>query len=79
MVRRPTATTLSARSYSLEQSADYVVEADGADTLFTWVVAIEPKGALAPPIKVIAPAVKAGFGRIPIGGQQFWAKNSRRG
>ncbi len=57
---------------------DYIVEADGADTLFTWVVAIEPKGALALPFKVIAPAVKAGFGRIPSGGQQFWAEKSKR-
>lgn len=58
---------------------DYIVEADGADTLFTWVVAIEPKGALALPFKVIAPAMKAGFGRIPSGGQQFWAKKFERG
>ena len=55
---------------------DYVVEADGADTLFTWVVAIEPKGTLALPFKVIAPAVKAGFGRIPSGGQQLGVPTS---
>jgi len=57
---------------------DYVVEADGADTLFTWVVAIEPKGALALPFKVIAPAVKAAFGRIPADGQRYWAKRSQQ-
>ena len=58
---------------------DYIVEADGDDTLFTWVVAIEPKDALALPFKVIAPAIKAAFGRIPSDGQRFWAKNSKRG
>ena len=58
---------------------DYIVEADGDDTLFTWVVAIEPKDALALPFKVIAPAVKAAFGRVPSDGQRFWAKNSKRG
>src|SRR3954471_182385 len=57
---------------------DYVVEADGADTLFTWVVAIEPKGALALPFKVIAPAVKDAFGRIPADGQRYWAKRSQQ-
>ncbi|RDH78865.1 SRPBCC family protein [Mycolicibacterium moriokaense] len=57
---------------------DYVVEADGADTLFTWVVAMEPKSALALPLRLIAPAVKAGFGKIPSDGQRFWAKNSKR-
>ncbi|MDT5012895.1 MAG: hypothetical protein QOH57_4512, partial [Mycobacterium sp.] len=58
---------------------DYIVEADGNDTLFTWMVAIEPKDALTLPFKVIAPAVKAAFGRIPGDGQRFWAKHSQRG
>ena len=53
---------------------DYIVEPDGADTLFTWTLAIEPKGALALPFKVLAPAVKAAFGRIPSDGQRYWAK-----
>ena len=30
-------------------AGDYIVEPDGADTLFTWVVAIEPKEKLALP------------------------------
>ena len=58
---------------------DYVVEPDGDDTLFTWVVAIEPKDVLSLPFKVIAPAVKAAFGQIPSGGQRFWAKNFKGG
>lgn len=57
---------------------DYIVEPDGDVTLFTWTVAIEPKGALALPFKVIAPAVKAAFGRIPTDGQRYWTKNSNR-
>src|ERR1700754_1098643 len=44
---------------------DYVVEADGAETLFTWTVAIEPKNAFRLPLKVLAPVLKAGFGQIP--------------
>jgi hypothetical protein len=57
---------------------DYIVEPDGDDTLFTWTVAIEPKDALALPFKVIAPAVKAAFGRLPVDGQRYWAKRSQR-
>lgn len=53
---------------------DYVVEPDGADTLFTWTLALEPKDRLALPFKVLAPALKAGFGRIPSDGQRYFAK-----
>jgi Polyketide cyclase / dehydrase and lipid transport len=52
---------------------DYIVEPDGDGTLFTWVVAIEPKRAMALPFKMIAPVMKAGFGRIPNGGQKYFA------
>jgi Polyketide cyclase / dehydrase and lipid transport len=55
---------------------DYIVEADGAETLFTWIVAIEPKNAFRLPLKVLAPLLKAGFGRIPAGGQRYFAKQS---
>lgn len=55
---------------------DYLVEPDGADTRFTWMVAIEPKGALAFPFKVLAPVLKAAFGRIPSGGQRYFAKKT---
>jgi hypothetical protein len=57
---------------------DYLVEADGADTLFTWVLAIEPRDAMALPFRVIAPAVKAAFGQVPTGGQRYWARHSKR-
>jgi Polyketide cyclase / dehydrase and lipid transport len=55
---------------------DYIVEPDGAETVFTWIMAFEPKAALALPFKVLAPAMKAGFGRIPSGGQRYFAKQS---
>ena len=58
---------------------DYSVEPDGADTLVTWVVAMEPTDKLALPFTVLAPAVKAAFGRLLGDGQRFWAKNSKRG
>jgi carbon monoxide dehydrogenase subunit G len=57
---------------------DYLVEPDGDDTLFTWVLAIEPRNALALPVKVLAPALRAAFGRIPADGQRYWAKQSQR-
>ena len=43
------------------------------ETLFTWTLAIEPKAAFALPVKVLAPVLKAGFGRIPAGGQKYFA------
>jgi hypothetical protein len=54
----------------------YLVEPAGSETLFTWTVAIEPKGAFALPLKVLAPVLKAGFGRIPSGGQKYFAKQA---
>jgi hypothetical protein len=54
---------------------DYVVEPDGAETLFTWTVAIEPKNTFRLPLKVLAPVLRAGFGQIPSGGQRYFAKN----
>ena len=53
---------------------DYVVEAVGADTLFTWTVAIEPTNAFKLPMRVLAPVFKAVFGQIPSGGQRYFAK-----
>ncbi|GFG54185.1 MxaD family protein [Mycolicibacterium agri] len=57
---------------------DYLIEPDGADTLFTWVVAIEPKRAAALAVKLLAPAAKAGFGRMPRDGQRYWANKTKR-
>ncbi|OBB11947.1 polyketide cyclase [Mycobacteriaceae bacterium 1482268.1] len=57
---------------------DYIVEPDGNDTLFTWTLAIEPRSALALPFRVLAPVIKAAFGRIPSDGQRYWAKHFKR-
>lgn len=58
---------------------DYLVEPDGDDTLFTWVLALEPRDRLALPIKFLAPAIKAAFGKMPSDGQRYWAKQHMRG
>ena len=55
---------------------DYVVEPDGAETLFTWTVAIEPKDAYRLPVKVLAPAFKAALGQIPSGGRRYFANHA---
>ena len=53
---------------------DYVVEPDGDGTLFTWKVAIEPKGAFALPFKLLSPVLKVSFGRMASDGQRYFAK-----
>jgi uncharacterized protein YndB with AHSA1/START domain len=56
---------------------DYLVEPDGEGTLFTWVMAIEPKPTLKLPFNVLAPVLKAAFGQIPSSGQKYFAKQGR--
>jgi len=52
---------------------DYRVEPDGNGARFTWLVAIEPVGALRLPFRALAPVVKAGFGRMADEGQRYFA------
>jgi hypothetical protein len=52
---------------------DYIVEPDGDGTLFTWVMAMEPKRVMALPFKVIAPVFKFIFGQVPSGGVEYFA------
>jgi ligand-binding SRPBCC domain-containing protein len=52
---------------------DYALTPDGAGTMFTWTVAIQPKPTLAAPFKVLAPVLKAGFGRMASDGQRYFA------
>jgi Polyketide cyclase / dehydrase and lipid transport len=59
---------------------DYVVEpvasrstGVGDSTLFTWTVAIEPKGSFALPFKPLAPALKLSFGRMAADGERYFA------
>ena len=54
----------------------YLVEPAGSETLFTWTLALEAKSAFAVPVKLLAPILKAGFGRIPSDGQKYFAKQS---
>lgn len=52
---------------------DYRVEPEGNGARFTWLVAIEPVGALRWPFKALAPAAKAAFGRMADEGQKYFA------
>ncbi|WP_041781839.1 SRPBCC family protein [Mycolicibacterium chubuense] len=52
---------------------DYRIEPDGVGTRFTWLVAIEPVRAMRLPFTVLAPIVKAGFGRAASDGQRYFA------
>jgi len=52
---------------------DYIVEPDGDQTLFTWVLALEPKPGVALPFKAFAPLMKAGMGLIPRDAQKYFA------
>ncbi len=54
----------------------YLVEPAGDETLFTWTLAIEPKPAFKLPVKVLAPLLKAGFGKIPADGVKYFAARS---
>jgi uncharacterized protein YndB with AHSA1/START domain len=55
---------------------DYLVEADGDHTLFTWTVAIEPKSTFALPMKVLSPVLKVAFGRTASDGKRYFAKQA---
>jgi hypothetical protein len=55
---------------------DYILEPDGDGTAFTWVMAVEPKSALALPFKAIAPIMKGLFARVPNDGQKYFAKHA---
>jgi Polyketide cyclase / dehydrase and lipid transport len=55
---------------------DYIVEPSGNQTRFTWVLAVEPKNAMRLPVKVLAPLLKIGFGRIPASGESYFAKRT---
>ncbi len=52
---------------------DYRIEPDGGGTRFSWLVAIEPVAAMRLPFKLLAPVVKAGFGRMASDGQSYFA------
>lgn len=55
---------------------DYIVEPDGDGTAFRWTVALTPKPAFALPVKVLAPVLKAAFGKMASDGQRYFARQS---
>jgi uncharacterized protein YndB with AHSA1/START domain len=55
---------------------DYVVQADGDGTVFTWTIAIKPKRAFSLPFKVLSPILKVAFGRTASDGKRYFAKQS---
>jgi hypothetical protein len=54
---------------------DYVIEADGTGSLFTWTIAIEPRPRLTPLMKLLGPVNKASFGRLARGAKSYFAKH----
>jgi polyketide cyclase/dehydrase/lipid transport protein len=54
---------------------NYEVEPDGDGTLFTWTIALEPKGRLAPVMKLLAPVNKAGFAVLVKAGRKYFEEN----
>lgn len=53
---------------------DYVVEADGDNTVFTWTIAIERKSFFALPFKALSPVLELAFGRTAPDGKRYFAK-----
>jgi hypothetical protein len=53
---------------------DYVVVPDEDGTIFRWTVAVEPKGPLTLPFKVLGPGLKAAFGKVASDGERYFAR-----
>jgi hypothetical protein len=54
---------------------NYEIEPDGDGTLFTWTIALEPAGRLAPVMKALGPVNKAAFGQVVRAGKKYFAQN----
>lgn len=52
---------------------DYVVEADGDGTLFTWTIALEPVAALLPVMRLAGPLNRIAFGQVARGAKKYFA------
>lgn len=52
---------------------DYSIAPEGTGTHFSWTVAIDPKSALRLPFQVLAPVLKAAFGRMAADGERYFA------
>jgi hypothetical protein len=54
---------------------DYVIEPDGAGTLFTWTIALEAHPPMAPVMKLLSPVNKQAFGQVARSAKSYFAKN----
>jgi hypothetical protein len=53
---------------------DYVVEPDGDGSLFTWTIALEPKRALLPALRLAGPLTKLAFAQVPRAARKYFAR-----
>ena len=54
---------------------NYVVEADGAGTLLTWTIAVEPQPRLAPALRVLRPVNRMSFAQFARGARKYFAEH----
>jgi len=54
---------------------NYEIEPDGDGTLFTWTIALEPRGVLSPAVKLLGPVNRAGFGQLVRAGRKYFARH----
>jgi hypothetical protein len=55
---------------------DYAIEPDGNGSVFTWTIALEPKRALRPVMRVAGPLNKIAFGQVPRAAKKYFARGS---
>ena len=54
---------------------NYELEPDGDGTLFTWTIALEPRSALSPALRLLKPVNKAAFGQLVRGGRTYFQRH----
>lgn len=52
---------------------DYVIEPDGEGALFTWTIALQPRGLLGPVMRVLAPVDRRAFGLLATAAKKHFA------
>jgi hypothetical protein len=53
---------------------DYAIEPDGEGSVFTWTIALEPKRALLPLMRVTGPLNKVALGQVPRAAKRYFAR-----
>jgi hypothetical protein len=53
---------------------DYVIEPDGDGSVFTWTIALEPRRALRPVMRVASPLNRLAFGQVPRAAKRYFAR-----